>query len=52
MCIRDRLKSSECIFIDDRLSNVKGAELVGMHGIKFDSSQQLKSELKKYNIEI
>lgn len=47
-----KLKSSECIFIDDRLSNVKGAELVGMHGIKFDNSQQLKSELKKYNIEI
>ena len=47
-----KLKSSECIFIDDRLSNVKGAELVGMHGIKFDTSQQLKSELKKYNIEI
>ena len=47
-----KLKSSECIFIDDRLSNVKGAELVGMHGIKFDSSQQMKSELKKYNIEI
>ena len=47
-----KLKSSECIFIDDRLSNVKGAELVGMHGIKFDTSQQMKSELKKYNIEI
>ena len=47
-----KLKSSECIFIDDRLLNVKGAELVGMHGIKFDTSQQMKSELKKYNIEI
>ena len=47
-----KLKSSECIFIDDRLLNVKGAELVGMHGIKFDNSKQMKSELKKYNIEI
>ena len=47
-----KLKSSECIFIDDRLSNVKGAELVGMHGIKFDTSQQLRYELKKYNIEV
>lgn len=33
-----RLDPAECIFIDDRLSNVEGAEFVGMHGYHFDGN--------------
>ena len=30
------LDPADCIFIDDRIPNVKGAESVGMHGYHFD----------------
>lgn len=46
------LSPSECVFIDDRLSNVQGAINCGIKGIHFQSSKQLIRELKKLNIEI
>tara|TARA_B100000768_G_C11197448_1_gene340172 strand:- start:73 stop:435 length:363 start_codon:yes stop_codon:yes gene_type:complete len=46
------LSPSECVFIDDRLSNVQGAINCGIKGIHFQSSMQLIKELKKLNIEI
>lgn len=46
------LSPSECVFIDDRLSNVQGAINYGIKGIHFQSSMQLIKELKKLNIEI
>ena len=46
------LSPSECVFIDDRLSNVQGAINYGIKGIHFQSSMQLIKELKKLSIEI
>jgi HAD superfamily hydrolase (TIGR01509 family) len=40
----------ECIFIDDRSTNVAGAKNVGMQAILFRDTHQLKKELLKYNI--
>ncbi len=36
----------EAIFIDDREANVQGAREVGMHGIQFQSGEQLANELE------
>ena len=47
-----KLSPSECVFIDDRVSNVQGAINCGIKGIHFQSSKQLIRELKKLNIEI
>jgi len=47
-----KLSPSECVFIDDRVSNVQGAINCGIKGIYFQSSKQLIRELKKLNIEI
>ena len=47
-----KLSPSECVFIDDRVSNVQGAINCGIKGIHFQSSKQLIIELKKLNIEI
>ena len=44
------LSPSECVFIDDRLSNVQGAINCGIKGIRFQSSMQLIKELKKLSI--
>ena len=46
------LSPSECVFIDDRLSNVQGAINCGIKGIHFQSLMQLIKELKKLSIEI
>lgn len=40
-------KSNECVMIDDRPNNIKGAKTAGMMGILFTSTKQAKSELKK-----
>ncbi len=42
----------QCLFIDDRVVNVQGAEAVGMAGIVFHDARQLKEELARYGIEI
>ena len=49
---KHKLSPSECVFIDDRVSNVQGAINCGIKGIHFQSSKQLIIELKKLNIEI
>ena len=49
---KHKLSPSECLFIDDRVSNVQGAINCGIKGIHFQSSKQLIRELKKLNIEI
>ena len=38
----------ECLFIDDRVENVHGAQKVGMFGIHFLNRQQLLAELREY----
>ncbi len=42
---RYQLKALSCVFIDDNLENVKGAETVGIKAIHFKNSQQLTAEL-------
>lgn len=49
---KHNINPSSSIFIDDNLRNVKGAEAVGIHGIHFVNAQQLKEDLKKWNIEL
>lgn len=47
---RYRLDADECIFIDDNLANVQGAEAVGIHGLHFTGPEMLKEEFKKLHI--
>ena len=47
---RYRLKADECVFIDDNLANVQGAEAVGIHGLLFTGPEMLKEEFKKLHI--
>jgi len=46
------LNPANCIFIDDRLSNVEGAIKCGINGIQFISPEKLITELKNIGIEI
>lgn len=48
---RFSLKAEECVFLDDTLANVEGAEAVGIHGIHFISREQACEELKKLGVE-
>ena len=47
---KHNLEPHQIIFIDDKLANVQAAQSIGMHGIHFKNSQQLREELKKWNI--
>lgn len=47
-----KLNSSKCLFIDDRLSNVKGAINCGIKSIQFKSPSQLIIDLKETGIEV
>ena len=42
---RNGLDASSCVFIDDSVKNVKGAEAVGMKAIHFTTPAALRSEL-------
>ncbi len=46
---RYHLVADECVFIDDCLQNVKGANAVGIHGIHFRNITQVKENLKNNN---
>ena len=47
---RNKLKAAECLFIDDSLKNVKGAEAVGMKAHHFTTPEKLKAELKSLKL--
>ncbi len=47
---RQQLNAIECLFIDDNIRNVRGAREVGMKAIQFISPNQLKLDLKIWNI--
>jgi putative hydrolase of the HAD superfamily len=48
-----KLKPQECIFIDDKPENVKGAEAIKMHALLFDGNiKKLIAGLKKYGVEV
>jgi 2-haloacid dehalogenase len=42
--------AEECLFIDDSLPNIQQAEKLGFVGIHFQSAEQLRIELEKYNL--
>jgi 2-haloacid dehalogenase len=47
---RNGLAAETCVFIDDSVKNVKGAEAVGMKAIHFTSPEKLRAELKSLNV--
>ena len=42
---RANANPQECLFIDDLLENIQAAKQIGIEGIHFISSEQLKQEL-------
>ena len=38
---------AQCLFIDDRIENVRGAEAAGMHGHVFQDAETLRAELER-----
>lgn len=51
MLERFKLTADECVFIDDLPENVQGAVNEGIHGIVFESREQVAEELKKLGVE-
>ena len=47
---RYKLNASRCVFIDDNLDNVLGAQRVGMKAIQYKNSQQLINELNHLGV--
>ena len=45
-------KPKEILFIDDGLNNVRSASEKGINGIKFTNLENLRLELKKFNIKV
>ncbi len=45
-----KLKPEECVFIDDIMDNIFGAEKIGMKGVLFTDYQKLMVDLKSLNI--
>ncbi|MCA9328832.1 HAD family phosphatase [Candidatus Saccharibacteria bacterium] len=41
------VQPGEAVFVDDQMKNVTAAEKVGIHGIQFQTHEQLKGELEK-----
>ncbi len=49
---RFNIKAENAVFIDDNLRNVKAAKTLGIHGIHFESPQQLKEQLQTLDIKL
>jgi 2-haloacid dehalogenase len=47
---RNRLEAGSCVFIDDSVKNVKGAEAVGMKAIHFTTPEKLRAALKAMEV--
>jgi putative hydrolase of the HAD superfamily len=47
-----RRPAGECIFIDDRALNLECPRRLGMHAIQYRDTEQLRSDLRRYGIEI
>ena len=47
---RNKLHAAECLFIDDSLTNVEGAEAVGMKAHHFTTPENLRAELKRLKL--
>ncbi len=48
---RYEVNPSQAVFIDDSLKNVEGAEAVGINGIHFQSTAQLKETLREWGVQ-
>ncbi len=49
---RYHINPEKALFIDDNLRNIKAANLLGIHGIRFENPEQLLRELKSFNIKL
>ena len=49
---RHNLKAADCIFIDDSLRNVEGAQAVGMQGHHFLDAEGLARELRAHGFDV
>jgi 2-haloacid dehalogenase len=47
LCDRNKLKAADCLFIDDSLKNVRGAEACGWQGHHFTSPEGLRADLER-----
>lgn len=45
-CKQFGVAPGECVFIDDKAANIEGAKSIGMNGIVFKDTEQLKAELE------
>jgi HAD superfamily hydrolase (TIGR01509 family) len=50
LCERHGLTPRDCIFIDDNLHNVEGAQAFGMQGHYFQTAGALRAELKRQGL--
>ena len=49
-CEHAKVDPESCVFIDDLKDNITGANQVGLHGIHYKNTLELKEELKVLNI--
>lgn len=49
---RNNLDPKHCLFIDDNVDNVMGAQKVGIEAIKFENPAQLASDLRSFGINV
>ncbi|MDO4484684.1 MAG: HAD family phosphatase [Clostridia bacterium] len=50
---RFHVKADECVFIDDSIANIEGADFCGLHGIVFhDDLEELKERLREEGVRI
>jgi epoxide hydrolase-like predicted phosphatase len=47
-----KVNPKECLFVDDYVKNIDAAKKLGMKGIQFINANQLKKDLRQYNINI
>ena len=53
LCLeRFGLKADECLFVDDRETNLAGAEVCGMHSMIFKGTERFVSDLRGLGIEL
>ncbi len=49
---RYEIKPEKSVFIDDNMENIEGAKKLGINGIHFKTTKQLKVDLIKFGVEI
>ncbi len=51
LCERYGLRPEECLFVDDNIANVRGAEVAGMMGHLFVGADELECHLRELGVE-